>query len=119
MSNPPRRRVEPRTRPSVRALRPDASPGTGDAQAERIQVGAEAQKAREDRFIDLELENEKKVEEVHRELEAECGVCQTLDEHARHPEEHKRPRDAKRPSIAPSRKYPRRGLPLSPARREA
>jgi low affinity Fe/Cu permease len=66
--------------------------------------------AREDRFIDLELEDEKKVEEIHRELEAECGVCQTLDEHKRHPEQHKhrpeerkRPRSAKQRSMAASR----------------
>ena len=40
--------------------------------------------ARGDIFIDLEDKTDEELKRVKQEIEAECGTCQSPDEHARH-----------------------------------
>ena len=59
--------------------------------------------AREDRFVDLEEKDAKLVEELHRRLVEECGVCTSAEEHRRHPERHARQNGVSRERVAQGR----------------
>jgi low affinity Fe/Cu permease len=67
-----------------------------DAQALHLKLDElirAAQGARQEIFVDLEDKSDEELQQVKQEIEAECGVCRSPEEHARHVEQ----MDSRRP----------------------